>query len=184
MNRVRLRAVLLWLLIVANLALLLFGDNIRSLGTGSRKRTSEQRVEEYSQELDGLLEEEDYLGFNSFCEYHMLDTSEGGTYEEYWAVRLASGEFTEVYTSLARAVMPGSEDPQTAIGELASHLKTFYEQCAWGESENTKLAEAVPGMKRQVRQLIQTYADCEEEEVLTLERMDEDSLLSWLQEHI
>ena len=175
-------------LIVGNIILALIGANSDALQLSAKERRAGGSTQEYQAQLDTYLEEEDFLRFREFMEYHKIYTYQDPAWAVYVQIDDAAKCFSRVYTDLATAVMPGGEGREGILEDLAKDLAEFYEVSSAEKTavaaDPEKAEKACAGMRQQASQWLWVYGDCKPAEAEALENASAEEITRWVTSHI
>ena len=150
-------AVIITVLVVLCLAALGITANAYSIRRSVRDSQSRRHYEEYTARMNQYLQEEDYLGFDAFCEEHGIRTYTEG-YEDYSAIITAAGHYVYIYENL--------------IGLLEAEAESIK------ESRVESLAEYCDNFSR-AREKLEYYPDSREYSEQVIDRMEKDLEALW-----
>ena len=192
-GRVAARAVLLLVLIIANIVVFFFAGNVYSLKHSMAERNNKRHAKEYMQTMEDYLANEDYLGFYNFCQAHEIRGYEK-PYEAYSQIVGICRDYMYLYTGIGNMIFPAEYD-EVVTGYQADSfydsLDSFYKQTekemieerAYNEDPKEVLAVA-EGVTNQLNGLLTTYLGLTEEEVKSLPEMAKTKRNLLLEEHL
>ncbi len=146
----------------------------------------------YTQEMDELLEQEDYLKFSEFCQAHNISAYAKG-YEKYELIITAARQYEYFYGNLAEIIYAGeSRTIDYVVESMADNLDYFYrnttgermEQDYWKNFDEDQTRAAFEGMNAQVDQLLQTYLGLTEEEADSMRTLSKSRRSLLIEEHL
>lgn len=170
------RVIVIAILIVLIMATFLIGANSWSIRSSWQSASANRHYAKYSEIMDQYLAEEDYLGFNTFCNENYIRSYEEPYREKYCLVMQIAGSYSTVQDALLYYCFLEDEDySEQAVDRAADALDYFYRYYLneddsytdlYGESENFEQAASV--MEYNIEQMLVAYGNFTQEEAATL----------------
>jgi len=164
------RIVIIAVLVILNVAVAVVGSRYYSFEYMLGEANCVRHFEEYSEILDGYLEDRDYHSFANFMsEKHVpgYDTP----YEQYNQIQNLVSQYTTVYTYLTRAYLEEDiEQRQHLCDYTADSLEFFYdcldiERYVYYENyDRQENLDAIADIKEEMEMLLVTYGNISKED--------------------
>lgn len=179
-SEVAVRFIIIGILAVLIIVMLALDANAHSMRRNFRQRDAKRHVKEYTEILDGYLEEEQYREFIVFSEEKYIDSYyEDGEYDEYRPIIRAVNYYLQMKTDLMRLIMEDDEQKSIYVDRLCDDISYFYEAVDREDSlfyydelpeETRKVFDA---LESKVQAMLCTYCRLTQEEALSLKELSE-----------
>lgn len=173
------RAVVITALVILTVIMGVIASESYSIKRNIRQKQAERHFDKYAAQMETYLADEDYLAFHAFAEAHYID-GDDTSYEKYIpAIRVSSQYFylyetiMGAYTRLHRDYAD-QETLERQTEYVAEQLNYFYEALdmenySYYEGADSQLnRDALAGMERNAKALLQTYCGISPEEAENL----------------
>jgi len=171
------RIVIIALLILAVFLLLIMGGRAYSLRRMIVQGRTERNAPAVMEQMDALIEAEDFLALNSFCDENYVDCFDNA-FEKYAPVERAASAFAYVYRDIMALAAPAEyQNADDIIPALADDLDYFYDVADIGGYEyydgadNALNRQALGAMEQRIRLLLISYCNLTEDEAAGLRDM-------------
>lgn len=174
-TQVVVRMIILAALVILSIGLFVLADNAYSLLRDRERNKSEKKYSEYSQILDGYLEEENFRAFVSFCEARNLESYQGAYAAKYQRVIWISRYYVYLMDYLSDYAFPKSYTTQQQAKWVADEMEYFYQYLDqdpadyYMEVENDPLvAQALDKMDKNIERFLMVYCGFTGEEAQSM----------------
>ncbi len=171
------RIVIIALLILAIFLLLIMGGRAYSLRRMIVQGRTERNAPAVMEQMDALLEAEDFLAFSSFCDENYVDCFDNA-FEKYAPVERAAAAFSYAYRDIMALAAPAEyQSADDIIPALVDDLDYFYDVADisgyeyYDGADNALNRQALGAMEQRIRLLLISYCDLTEDEAAALRDM-------------
>ncbi len=171
------RIVIIALLILAIFLLLIIGGRAYSVRRMIVQGRTERNAEKVMAQMDALLEAEEFLAFNAFCDENYVDCFDNA-FEKYAPAERAAAAFSYAYRDIMALAAPADyQSPDDILPALADDLEYFYNAADIGEYEHYEGADnalnrnALAAMEQRISLLLMSYCNLTEQEAAALRDM-------------
>lgn len=155
------------------------------------KKEAQANSAAWTQAMDRLIEEEDYLGYAAFTAARKI-TTDREEYRDYYAVDYMIDQFTTVYRDFVQVIYPRDDYVKSYTMEsFYEDLDRFYTVTEWeywasfGEAEHeSEILSAAEGMDRQMQALLRTHFGLSKKDAASLRTMKKAKRDGLLEERI
>lgn len=173
------RVVIMSVLIVLIIGFFAAGSNAWEILWQMKKSDGKKNFEEYSQILDGYLENEDYLAFDAFCSVKGIYSYDSPYRERYHNIIAACGYYEEAYRGLLEFAGFDERNSVSQISEATGNsLDNFYQYYlnedflyTGGEPEPEDFRRILDNMERDIELILVTYCGFTEEEAASFPKL-------------
>lgn len=169
------RMIILAALVILSVGLFVLADNAYSLLRDWERNKSEKKYSEYSQILDGYLEEENFRAFVSFCEAHNLESYHDAYAAKYQRVIWVSRYYVYLMDYLSDYAFPKSYTTQKQAEWVADEMGYFYQYLDQDPADyymevehDPVVVQALDTMEKNVEQFLIVYCGFTGEEAQSM----------------
>lgn len=177
-TQVVVRMIILAALVILSVGLYVLADNAYSLLRDRERNKSDKKFNEYSQILDGYLEEENFRAFVSFCEARNLEPYQGAYAAKYQRVIWISRYYVYLMDYLSDYAFPKSYTTQQQAKWVADEMEYFYQYLDQDPADyymevedNPLVAQALDRMDKNIEQFLMVYCGFTGEEAHSMREM-------------
>ena len=173
------RVIILAVLIVLNITFFSIGFNVWEIKWNIKDSVAISRFKEYSQIMDGYLEDEDYVAFAAFCESNGIRAYQDRYWERYgYLINVCSG-YTEAYSTLFDYAGFDKNDSISHLTELTGQQLDYFYKYYLNEgyiytdfdSETEEYRRILDNMENNIELILVTYCGFTEEEAAAMPTM-------------
>ena len=155
------------------------------------KKLAQENSAAWSAEMDRLIGEEDYLGYEQFTAAHRIGTDQEA-YRRFYPLDYMIGQFTAVYSDFVQVIYPRDDYVKSYTTEsFCENLDRFYKVTEWdywvqsGQTSREKeIRAAAEGMDGQIQALLRAHLGLSAEDAASLRGMKKAKRDELLQERI
>lgn len=179
-SEVAVRFIIIGILAVLIIVMLILNVNVYSIRRSFKQWDAKRHVKEYSEILDGYLEEEQYRDFIVFCEDKYIEGYyEDGEYDEYHPIIRAVSYYLQMKDSLMQLMIADEEQKSMYVDRLCDDMSYFYEVVDraaspfYYEEVSEETGEVLDALEGTVQAMLCTYCGLTQEEALSLRELSE-----------
>ena len=172
-SEVSVRAIIIAVLTVLTIVMLVMAASAWDIQRGYKRSLADKKYNQYSAELNRLIEEKDYLALSSFADAKMLDRYDGA-YEVYRNDFEACDSYVQIYESVQRFIsLNETGKSMDYICEMfGSSMDLFYRKYEDRENRYTEqiyqpdtYLKMMDSMMEEINLMLKTYCGFTEDEL-------------------